>query len=159
MTPPLSGNRHGRGMRTAAAAVVAGLGSLAVALSACSSDDTSTAASSTAASTTAAVCASAATFRSSLSSLADVQVVQEGTDSVQAAWTQVQGDWGEFADDARDGYSDDVDAVQAEADTAGSAIDAAVSQPSAQTLASAGAAVTAFVQKAGALVDKVRSTC
>jgi hypothetical protein len=147
-------------MRTAAAAVVAGLGSLAVVLSACSSDGTSTAASSTAAASTApAVCASADALRSSLSSLTDVQVVQEGTDSLQAAWTQVQDDWTRFADDARSDWSDDVDGVQADADTARDAVDAAVSSPSAQTLAAAGTAITAFVQNAGALVDEVRSTC
>ena len=147
-------------MRRAAASVVAGVGCLAVALSACSSDGSSSAAPSTAStSTTPAVCASADAFRSSLSSLADVQVVQQGTDSVKAAWSRVQDDWGQFADDARAKYSGDVDGVQADADAAGSAIDAAVSDPSAQTLAAAGTAVTAFVQKAGALVDEVRSTC
>jgi hypothetical protein len=160
MTPPIVANRHGRDMRTAAATVVAGLGSLAVALAACSSGDTTTATSSTAAtSTTAAVCASADAFRSSLSSLADVQVVQEGTDSLKTAWTQVQDDWAQFADDARSGHSDDVDSVQADADAARDAVEAAVADASTQTLAAAGTALTAFVQNAGALVDEVRSTC
>ena len=103
--------------------------------------------------------ASADALRSSLSSLTDVQVVQEGTDSLQAAWTQVQDDWAQFADDARAEHSDDVDGVQADADAARDAVEAAVAGPSAQTLAAAGTAITAFVQNAGALVDEVRSTC
>jgi len=140
--------------------VVAGLACLVVALAGCSSDGSSTAASSTAAtSTTPAVCASADTLRSSLSSLADVQVVQEGTDALKTAWTKVQDDWSQFADDARSRYSGQVDDVQADATAAGDAVDAALSDASAQTLAAAGTAVAAFVQNAGALVDKVNSTC
>jgi uncharacterized protein YjbJ (UPF0337 family) len=151
-------------MRRAAAAVVAGLGSLALALAGCSSGDSPAASSgsrtsSASSSSAPAVCASADQFRSSLSSLADVQVVQEGTGSLQAAWTKVQDDWGQFADDARANYSGDVDGVQADADAAKDAVGAAVANTSAQTLAAAGTAITTFVQSAGALVDEVRSTC
>jgi len=139
---------------------VAGLACLVVALAGCSSDGSSTAASSTAAtSTTPAVCASADTLRTSLSSLADVEVVQEGTDALRTTWTQVQDDWSQFADDARSQHSGQVDDVQADAAAAGDAVDAALSDASAQTLAAAGTAITTFVQSAGALVDEVSSTC
>jgi hypothetical protein len=98
-------------------------------------------------------------MRSSLSALSDVQVVEQGTDSLTAAWDTVKDDWAQFADDARSRWSDDVDSVQADADTVGSAVDAAAATPSAQTLAAAGTAVGTFVHNAGALVDEVSSTC
>ena len=160
MTPLIVRNRHRRAMRTATAPVVAGLACLVVVLTGCSSDGSSTAASSTTAtSTTPAVCASAEKLRTSLSSLADVQVVQEGTDALRTQWTQVQDDWSQFADDARSQHSGQVDDVQADASAAGDAVDTALSDASAQTLAAAGTAITTFVRNAGALVDEVRSTC
>jgi hypothetical protein len=86
-------------------------------------------------------------------------VVQEGINSLQAAWTKVKDDWTTFAGDARARYSADVDRVQADADAVGAAIQTATSDTSAQTLAAAAAAVGTFVQSAGSLVDEVRSTC
>jgi len=71
----------------------------------------------------------------------------------------VQDDWSQFADDARSQHSGQVDDVQADASAAGDAVDAALSDTSAQTLAAAGTAVTTFVKNAGALVDEVSSTC
>jgi hypothetical protein len=143
-------------MRIRSAAVLV----VAAALSACSSYG-GTSSSTSAAGTSSApdLCASADDFRASLSSLADVQVVQEGTDSLQSAWTTVEDDWAGLADGARSRYSDEVDGVQADADAVGSALDSAVQDPSAQALGAAAAAVGVFVQNASALVDEVSSTC
>src|SRR6185503_15367047 len=79
---------HRRAMRTWAAGLVAL--AAGAALVACGSD---TGSGSTAASTaevtssTPDVCASADALRGSLAGLADVQVVQQGTDALQQSWT------------------------------------------------------------------------
>jgi hypothetical protein len=130
-------------------------------LTGCSSDagTESTAATAAAASSSSDVCASADAFRGSLSSLADVRVVQDGTNALDEVWRTVQGDWAQLADDARGRYSDQVDGVQADADAVRSAVDTAQGDQSAQTLGAVAAAVGVFVRQAGALVDEVSSTC
>jgi hypothetical protein len=135
-----------------AVAVVLGVG-----LPACSSD--AGAGSSAAAPSSADVCASADALRGSLTALGQVPVVQEGTDALAAAWTAVEEDWAQLADDASTQYAEDVDGVQAAADAVRSALDEAQGQPSAQTLGAAAAAVGVFLQGAGALADEVGSTC
>jgi hypothetical protein len=133
-------------MRTCVVAVMTV--ALGAGLSACSSDDA-----------TPDVCAAADDFRGSLSSLRDVQVVQEGTDALASAWTAVEDDWTQLAEDARAEYGDQVDGVQSAADDVRAALDDAQDQRSAQTLGNAAAAVGVFLQDADALADEVDSTC
>lgn len=130
-------------------------------LAACSSgSDSGTPAASAAASSSGAdVCDSAGDLRTSLAALGDVEVVQEGTSGLEAAWTTVQDDWEQFADAARAEYGDQVDGVQAEADAVGQAVDAAQASPSAGTLGTAATAVGAFVRSAGDLVDEAGANC
>jgi hypothetical protein len=142
-------------MRRCAAAVVTVV--VGVGLASCSSGSNSETAAAT--SSGPAVCASADDLRTSLSALQDVQVVQDGTDALDEAWTTVRSDWSQLADDARNQYAEQVDGVQADADTVQAAVDQARAAPSAQTLGNAASAVTVFLQDAGALVDEVRSTC
>jgi hypothetical protein len=138
-----------------------GAGSSAATTSAATSSTatSSTAASSSAASSSADLCASADAMRSSLASLGDVQVVQDGVDALSDAWTTAQGAWAQLADDAKAQYADEVDGVQADADAVESAIASAQNDPTAQTLGDAATAVGAFLQDAGALTDEVESTC
>jgi hypothetical protein len=130
---------------------------LGAGLSACSSDPG--AESSAATASTADVCTSADALRGSLAALGQVQVAQEGTDALAAAWTAVKDDWAQLSDDAGAEYADQVEGVQAAADAVQSAVDNAQEEPSAQTLRDAAAAVGVFVQDAGALTDEVGSTC
>jgi hypothetical protein len=100
-------------MRRCAAAVVAVV--VGVGLASCSSgSDSGTAA---ATSSRPAVCGSADELRTSLSALQDVKVVEDGTDALNEAWTTVRSDWAQLADDARGQYAEQVDGVQADADT------------------------------------------
>ena len=142
-------------MRRRAAAVVTVV--VGMGLASCSSGSDSETAAAT--SSGPAVCAAADDLRTSLSALQDVKVVEDGTDALDEAWTTVRGDWSQLADDARDQYAEQVDGVQADADTVQAAVDQARATPSAQTLGSAASAVAIFLQDAGALVDQVRSTC
>jgi hypothetical protein len=147
-------------MRTCVAGVMTVL--LGAGIAACSSDagtDSSAATTSAAAASSDDVCASADTFRDSLTALGEVQVVQEGSDALGDAWTTVQDAWSQLADDARAEYGDQVDGVQAAADAVESALDSAQNDPTAQTLGDAAAAVGVFLQDAGALTDEVESTC
>jgi hypothetical protein len=133
-------------------AVVVGAG-----LAACSEGypESPTAATSSAAD----VCESADDLRASLTALGDVQVVQEGTDAVQEAWTTVQDDWAQLAKVAGDEYADQVDRVEADGGALQSAIETTQEDPSAEALRQVAAAVQVFVQDAGALTDEVKSTC
>jgi hypothetical protein len=94
-----------------------------------------------------------------LTTLADVQVVEQGTDAVQQAWTTVQDDWGQLAEDAGDQYADQVDRVEADGGAVQSAIETTQEDPSGEALREVAAAVRVFLQDAGALVDEVKSTC
>jgi flagellin-like hook-associated protein FlgL len=127
-------------------------------LAACSSDaDTESSAAAT--SSAADVCASADALRASLTTLADVQVVEQGTDAVQQAWTTVQDDWAQLAQDAGDQYADQVDRVEADGGALQSAIETTQEDASAEAVRQVAAAVRVFVQDAGALTDEVKSTC
>jgi len=139
-------------MRTWAVGVVVVL--IGAGLSSCSSDPESGTASAEP-----DVCASADALRGSLSDLGDVQVVQEGTDAVQQAWTTVQDDWSELAEAAGDRFADQVDDVEAAAGAVQSSVETTQEEATAQTLGDVAAAVGAFVQDAGSLVDEVTSTC
>jgi hypothetical protein len=126
-------------------------------LSGCSSSSDGETAAAT--SSGAAVCASADDLRGSLAALGDVQVVQQGTDALDQAWTTVQDDWARFADDARAQHADEVDGVQADADAVQAAVDTARADPGAGTLGTLASEVQTFLKDAGALVDEVRATC
>jgi hypothetical protein len=132
--------------------VVAGTG-----IAACSSDGGTE--SSAATSSAADPCASADALRGSLTALGDVQVVEDGTEALQEAWTTVQDDWAALRDDAGDRYADQVDGVEAAADDVRSALDSAQDDASAQTLADVAASVGVFLQQADDLVTEVGSTC
>jgi hypothetical protein len=142
-------------MRTRAAAV--GTVILLAGLSGCSSSSDGETAAAT--SSGAAVCASADDLRGSLAALGDVQVVQQGTDALDQAWTTVQDDWARFADDARAQHADEVDGVQADADAVQAAVETARADPGAGTLGALASEVQTFLKDAGALVDEVRATC
>jgi hypothetical protein len=126
-------------------------------LCACSSDSGTQ--SSAATSSTPDVCASADEFRSSLTDLKDVDVVQQGTDALTATWTTVEENWTKLADDARATHADQVDRVQADADAVRSAVETAQDDTSAGTLSGAAAAVGVFLTDADTLLDQVGSTC
>jgi hypothetical protein len=138
--------------------VTVGVGAVLTAmLSSCSADGETEP--SAEAPSTPAVCASADAFRASLAALGDLQVVQDGTDALDEAWTTVRDDWETLADDARAEFADQIDGVQGDVDAAQSAVDTVRDDPSAATLRTAADAVRVFLQDAGALVDEVRATC
>jgi hypothetical protein len=135
----------------------AGIVSLVAAagLAACSSDPGTEAS----ATPTPDPCASADALRESLTALGDVQVVQDGTDGLQEAWTAVQDDWDQLAEDAGDQYGDQADEVRAAADDVRSALDSAQDDASAQTLADVAASVGVFLQLADSFAEEVGSEC
>jgi hypothetical protein len=104
-------------------------------------------------------CESADDLRASLTALGDVQVVQEGTDAVQEAWTTVQDDWAQLAKVAGEEYADQVDRVEADAGAVQSAVETTQEESTAETLAAVAGAVGLFLQDANALVDEVSSRC
>ena len=156
MTQQPAHDRHRRLMRRCVAGVMTLL--VGSGLAACSSDaDTGSSAAAT--SSAADVCASADALRASLTTLADVQVVEQGTDAVQQAWTPVQDDWAQLAEDAGDQYADQVDRVEADAGAVQSAVETTQEESTAETLAAVAGAVGLFLQDANALVDEVSSRC
>ena len=85
--------------------------------------------------------------------------MQEGTDAVRAAFGSVRDDLTQLADDAHAQFSAQSDAVRADTDAVGPALDAAQAAPSPQTLGALASAVGVLVRDATALVDDVEATC
>ncbi|MGY1592472.1 hypothetical protein ACI79D_10885 [Geodermatophilus sp. SYSU D00708] len=105
------------------------------------------------------MCKAVDDLRSSITALGDVQVVQQGTDAVQQAFTSVESALAQLRTDAGAEYADDVDRVQADADQVRTALGAAEQDASAQTLGAVASAVGVLLTDARALADQVGSTC
>jgi hypothetical protein len=138
------------------------IGAVAVAgtVTGCSSSSTPTdAAASSAVSSDRAVCQTADELRSSLAAVKDVDVVAQGTDGLKQAFAAVRSDLQQLRQDSAGQFSEQIDAVQADADAVQAAVDAAQSDPSAQTLGTVASSVGALVTGGTALVDAVGSTC
>jgi hypothetical protein len=138
-----------------ALAVAAGL-----ALGGCSSDsDGSSGDDGASASSAADLCASADALRSSIGDLSDVQVVQDGTEALRQASSEVGDDMDQLADDARNEFGDQVSGVESAAGDLRTAIEALGSDPSVAALGDVDTAVRALVDEAGVLLDDVGASC
>jgi hypothetical protein len=105
------------------------------------------------------LCGSADALRSSIGDLQDVQVVQDGTEALQQAFSKVGDDVDRLVDDAGKQYSGQVDKVKSSVGEVRTAIDSLGASPTTATLTAAGTAVRTLVQDAGVLLDDVSSSC
>jgi hypothetical protein len=127
---------------TALLAVVAGL-----AVDGCSS------------SSEADLCSSADAVRSSVDDLGNVRVLEDGTQALRQAFSEVGDDMDRLVNHARNEFSGRVAGVKSSLADLGTAMDSLGSPPSAASLRAVGTATRAMVEDAGVLVHDVSSSC
>lgn len=121
---------------------------LSVALAGCGSDDEEP-----------AVCSSVDDLRTSVSAVTGVQVQQGALATLQDDLGTVKSDLSAVVEDAKDEYSEEVDAVQQAANDLSSSVEVAVASPSAAAAGAVRTAARALGSTLNALVDAVEDTC
>lgn len=109
---------------------------------------------------TPAVCGSADQLQSSFDELKDIDVTEEnGLDEFKSQLETVDGDLDQLTNDAKTEFSPQVDAVATTWEALGASVQAATADPSADTLAAADTALSAFTTEVQALISDVKATC
>jgi hypothetical protein len=108
---------------------------------------------------TPAVCGSAEQLQSSFDDLKDIDVKENGIDEFKSQLETVDGDLDQLTNDAKSEFSAQVDAVIATFEALKTSAQAATDDPSADTLAAANTAMSAFTTEVQALIKDAESTC
>ena len=108
---------------------------------------------------TPAVCSSVDDLRSSAAALTDVRIERGALETLQKAFDKVRSNLSTVVKDAKREYAGEVDTVEKAVSDLRTSLDAAVSAPTAATVAAVGAASKALGTSLKALVDSVESTC
>ena len=109
---------------------------------------------------TPAVCGSAEQLQSSFDDLKDIDITEEnGPEEFKSQVETVDGDLDQLTNDAKAEFSSQVDTVIATFEALKTSAQAATADPSADTLAAATTAMSAFTTEVQALVKDVESTC
>jgi hypothetical protein len=107
-----------------------------------------------------AVCSSVDDLKASVEDVTNIEVTASGAASeLQSGLTTIKSDLADVKSDAESEFSPEVDAVESAFATLTTTVDAAAADPTADTLAAAGAAVSPFSSAVQTLVDDVKSTC
>ena len=109
---------------------------------------------------TPAVCGSAEQLQSSVDKLKDIDVTEtNGLDEFKSQVETIDGDLDQLTNDAKSEFSSQVDAVTTTFVALEASVQAAMADPSADTLAAAVTALSAFSTDVQALIGDVESTC
>ena len=109
---------------------------------------------------TPAVCGSAEQLQSSVDELKDIDVTEtNGLDEFKSQVETIDGDLDQLTNDAKSEFSSQVDAVTTTFVALEASVQAAMADPSADTLAAAVTALSAFSTDVQALISDVESTC
>ena len=109
---------------------------------------------------TPAVCGSAEQLQSSFDDLKDIDITEEnGPEEFKSQVETVDGDLDQLTNDAKAEFSSQVDTVIATFEGLKTSAQAATADPSADTLAAATTAMSAFTTEVQALIKDVESTC
>ena len=144
---------------TAAAVCLAGCGGSGTSTAVSSTAGSSSSASSSGATGSAAVCGAADDLQESLTAMQEVDVVNQGTDALRQSFSDVQTAFSEFTDVARAQYADAVQKVKDDAAAVRTAMDAAQSNPTAESAGAVATAARVLGQDAQALVAEAKSSC
>ena len=107
-----------------------------------------------------AVCSSVDTLKGSISDLTNINLTSSGAvSSLETGLTTVKTDFDAVKSDAKSQFGPQIQAVDTAYTALKSSADAAKSNPSATTLAAAGAAATTFVSDVQTLISDVQATC
>ena len=105
------------------------------------------------------LCSSADALRSSIDDLKNVQVLEDGTQALRQAFSEVGDDMDRLVHHARNEFSGQVAGVKSSLADLGTAMDSLGSPPSATSLRAVGTATRAVVEDARGLVGDVCSSC
>ena len=109
---------------------------------------------------TPAVCGSAEQLQSSFDDLKDIDITEvNGPEEFKSQVETVDGDLDQLTNDAKAEFSSQVDTVIATFEALKTSAQAATADPSADTLAAATTAMSAFTTEVQALIKDVESTC
>ena len=107
-----------------------------------------------------AVCGAVDNLKSSVDDVKDIDVTSSGAISdLQSGLTSVESDLAAVKADAKSEFSSQIQAVQQSFATLKTSVDAAKAAPTAATLSTAGAALSAFDTGVESLVSDIQSTC
>ena len=107
-----------------------------------------------------AVCGSVDDLKSSVDDVKDIDVTSSGAVSdLQTGLTSVESDLAAVKADAKSEFSSQIQGVQQSFATLKTSVDAAKADPTASTLSTAGAALSAFDTGVESLVTDIQSTC
>ena len=109
-------------------------------------------------SSTPAYCTAAASLKTSVSNLGNVDVAKNGLSSLQTALTSVTSDAKMFAADARSAFAPQTTALQNSLSGLGTAINSAKSQPSVTAATAVASSVTQVKSSASALQSAVSAS-
>ena len=109
---------------------------------------------------TPAVCASADQLKSSVDEVKDIDVTDtNGIDELKSQLETIDGDLDQLTNDAKQEFSSQVDTVATTFEALKASVQAATDDPSAETLAGAATAWSAFSTSVKTLISDVQSTC
>ena len=109
---------------------------------------------------TPAVCGSADQLQSSVDKVKDIDVTEtNGLDELKSQLETIDGDLDQLTNDAKSEFSSQVDAVATTFEALMASVQAATTDPSADTLAAAVTAWSAFSTNVQTLISDVESTC
>ena len=109
---------------------------------------------------TPAVCSSADQLKSSVDKVKDIDVMEtNGIDELTSQLETIDGDLDQLTNDAKSEFSSQVDSVAATFEALMTSVQAATTDPSADTLAAAATAWSAFSTSVKTLISDVQSTC
>ena len=109
---------------------------------------------------TPAVCGSANQLKSSVEEVKDIDVTDtNGIDELKSQLETIDGDLDQLTNDAKQEFSSQVDAVTTTFEALKASVQAAAENASAETLAAAATAWSAFSTSVKTLISDVQSTC
>ena len=107
----------------------------------------------------AAVCDDADAVQASFKDLQDIKLEAGALAEVSTSIDDIKSDVSQLTTDAKDEFSTELDAVDSSLSTLTDAVDAAVDDPSAESITAVSAAMPAVKDSVTGLVDAVQGTC
>jgi hypothetical protein len=109
---------------------------------------------------TPAVCGSADQLKSSVDKLKDIDVTEtNGIDELKSQLETIDGDLDQFTNDAKSEFSSEVDTVTQAFEALETSVQAAIADPTSDTVAAAVSALSVFSTGVKALITDVKETC
>jgi hypothetical protein len=106
-----------------------------------------------------AVCDDADALKSSFDDLQDINLEAGALSEISTSLDDIKSDLSQLRDDAEDEFATELDAVDTSASALSDSVEAAVEDPSAESITAVSAQMPAFKDAVTGLVDAVQGTC